>query len=118
MRHASVIIAVVAVCLLGLLVIWTSSHTASRAVQEQQQEFAIGACKRTQLLKAYLIIDAGQNTADPASRQRDALRLQPFLDCDELTQSGESKALSSAARDRVIDRVASMIDVPDWNKQP
>lgn len=75
----------------------------------------VASCNRGNDVRAYLIIDAGQNARQPAQRQQRAKDLFPLQDCEAVARDGKPVPLPPDQQNLVIARVAQRMGVAAWN---
>lgn len=98
-------------CALTFIVVHSVTHTA----EDQLRGSNLVACERGNIVRAYLIIDAGRNARQPVARQESAVDLFPIVDCSAIEDTGRPVGLPRAQADAYISDVAHDVGVADWN---
>ena len=65
-----------------------SGNTSQDAREHLQKTLALGSCTRGNVVRAYLIVDAGNNKSHPRDRAARARRLFPILNCEQTVSLG------------------------------
>ena len=99
------------VCTLAIVL---SFRVATDGAKERLRTVTEQSCDRGNVVRAYLIVDAGQNRRAPVRRQRAALRLLPILNCSPLGNGKPPVPMARAEADAYISALATVIGVDDW----
>lgn len=105
---------VFAVLSTGILIYVQKTVDEVKQQDQALRQATLSSCSAISNLKAWLIIDAGQNARQPQVRQQRALKALPIRNCPVTVEEGKTVFLSTSEQNLYLQVYAEQLGLENW----